>query len=51
MVKYNKCIVFECLMRPSYNFSDEKIPIYCSVHRKEHMINICQTIKQRNVSP
>ena len=37
---HKKCIEKDCLIRPSFNFENEKTPIYCETHMKDGMINI-----------
>jgi hypothetical protein len=35
------CIEKDCLSRASFNLSGTKKPIYCSLHKKDNMIDIC----------
>ena len=34
------CIFENCKTRPNFNFEDEKTALYCSMHKKENMINV-----------
>ena len=38
MVK--KCIELNCNKQPSYNYDENKCPIYCVSHKKDNMINV-----------
>ena len=42
-IKYqpNKYCIFEiCKKRSSFNFEGEKTALYCSIHKKENMIDV-----------
>ena len=40
-IKHNRlCIVTNCKLRASFNYSTEKIFLYCSQHKKNNMVNL-----------
>ena len=36
------CIDLNCKNRPSFNLTNQKKGIYCSKHKKENMVNVCE---------
>ena len=41
ILKYKKyCIISNCEKNVSFNYKNEKNPIYCSSHKLENMINV-----------
>ena len=41
MIKYKKyCIISDCEKNASFNYKNEKDPIYCNTHKLENMINV-----------
>jgi len=39
-VKHKKCNHTNCVIVPHFNYTNEKVPIYCSKHKLKDMINI-----------
>jgi hypothetical protein len=39
-LNHKKCSYENCKYIPSYNFESETIPIYCSLHKKDEMVNV-----------
>jgi hypothetical protein len=39
-VKHKQCLTINCKIRPSYNYENEKAPLYCVNHKLENMIDI-----------
>ena len=39
-IKDKRCIHENCKILPSYNYNNEKKPLYCNAHKKEGMIDI-----------
>ena len=45
MIKRKTCIHPECKILPSYNKEDETKALYCSIHKLDGMVNICEKRK------
>ena len=41
ILKYKKyCIISDCQKNASFNYKNEKDPIYCNTHKLENMVNV-----------
>jgi EsV-like protein len=43
-VKHTKCLDKDCNIRPSFNYPDEEIPIYCAKHKSDGMVDLVSSI-------